>query len=202
MIAIITGDIINSEQYDAEKWMKVLTDFLQDFGETPAVWEIYRGDEFQFKVKPEAALFTAIHLKSILKTMGKLDVRIGIGLGEETFSSSKITQSNGSAYSNSGRIFEHLKKQNINMLIKSENEEFNQTLNLMLALALNFMDDWSSVSAETLAYVFQNPHDSQKEIAHHFKISQSNVSQRLSRANLELVSKLNAYFRSRIETGI
>src|SRR5699024_9797210 len=159
-------------------------------------------DEFQLKVNPESALSTAIHLKATLKTMKKLDVRIGIGLGEENFSSSKITQSKGSAYSNSGRVFEFLKQQKTNLLIKSENEEFDQTINLMLTFALNFMDDWSPVSAETLAYVFQNPEASQKEIAHHFKISQSNVSQRLSRANLTLVSKFNAYFRSRIEAGI
>src|SRR5690625_1674691 len=202
MIAVISGGIINSEQYDSEKWMEVLTGFLQNFGETPETWEIYKGEEFQLKVSPKIALFTAIHLKATIKTIDKLDVRIGIGLGEEIFAAEKITQSKGSAYSNSGRDFEFLKQQKTNLLIKSENEEFNRTINLMLALELSFMDDWSSVSAETLAYVFQNPEASQKEIAHHFKISQSNVSQRLSRANLTLVSKFNAYFRSRIEAGI
>ena len=63
MIAIITGDIINSEKHPSFEWMEMLKKFFNEFGPSPMNWEIYRGDEFQLKVNRENALLTAIKLK-------------------------------------------------------------------------------------------------------------------------------------------
>ncbi len=195
MIAIITGDIINSENYSSSVWMPLLKNIFKKHGEQPKDWDIYRGDEFQLKSAPEKALEAAIHLKAVLKTVKNLDVRLGIGLGEETYSGQRITESNGSAYQRSGRTFETLKEQKIRLALATGNPDQDQVLNLLIRLGLHFMDDWSTVSAEAVAWALEHPEHSQKEVAQHFKIQQSAVSQRQKRARLDLVLELLHYYR-------
>ena len=67
MIAIITGDIINSDIYKVSDWMVGLKAYLSTLGNTPKDWDIYRGDEFQVKVDPSIALKVAIEIKSLIK---------------------------------------------------------------------------------------------------------------------------------------
>jgi len=194
MIAIITGDIINSETHQASEWVYLLRNYFSKLGESPADWEIYRGDEFQLKIAQEQALRTAIHIKALVKSIKNLDVRMGIGLGTETFIGNGVSESNGPAYQRSGRTFETLKDRKLNLTIDTSNEDHNRVLNLMLKLALNFMDDWSTVSAEIVVLALENPNASQKEIAKQLNIQQSAVSQRQKRARLDLVLELLNYY--------
>ncbi len=194
MIAIITGDIINSADHMTAAWMAVLKKYFSSLGNTPRDWEIYRGDEFQIRTSPDAALGIAIHIKALVRTLKNLDVRIGIGLGEETFVGSGVSDSNGLAYQRSGHVFETLKERKLNMAIATGNTGYDTTLNLMLKLALHIMDDWSQVSAEVVALVLQFPDVPQSEIARQLNIKQSAVSQRLKRARLDIVTELLDYY--------
>ncbi|WP_340158512.1 SatD family protein [uncultured Maribacter sp.] len=200
MIAIITGDIINSENHPSSEWIGMLKNYFNQFGESPMNWEIYRGDEFQLKVTEKNALFTAIRIKAMLKTIKGLDVRMGIGIGLETYIGTGVTESNGPAYQRSGRNFETLKESKVNLSIATGEAKNDRTLNLMLRLALDFMDDWSVVSAEIVTLVLDNPHSSQKEVAQMLGIKQSAVSQRLKRARLDLVLEVLAYYKELITT--
>lgn len=201
MIAIITGDIINSENHPSSEWMNVLKEYFNRFGASPMNWEIYRGDEFQLKVTQKNALFTAIRIKSMLKAVKGVDVRMGIGIGLETYVGTGVTESNGPAYQRSGRNFESLKESKINLSIATGKPTQDRTLNLMLQLALDFMDDWSVVSAEIVTLVLDHPTDSQKEIAQKLGIKQSAVSQRLKRARMDLVLDVLAYYEEVITTS-
>lgn len=194
MIAIITGDIINSDIYKVSDWMVGLKAYLSTLGNTPKDWDIYRGDEFQVKVDPSIALKVAIEIKSLIKQFKGLDVRMAIGIGEESYSGEGISESNGTAYQFSGRTFETLKEQKLNLAITTSNTNKNTTLNLIFKLALEFMDNWSIVSAEIVALSLQNPESSQQEMANVLQIKQSAVSQRLKRAKADLVFEvLNFY---------
>ena len=198
MIAIITGDIINSEKHPSSQWIDLLKNYFNQFGASPMNWEIYRGDEFQLKVTERNALFTAIRIKAMLKTIKGLDVRMGIGIGLETYIGTGVTESNGPAYQRSGRNFETLKESKINLSIATGEVKNDRTLNLMLRLALDFMDDWSVVSAEIVTLSLDYPHYSQKEIAQQLGIKQSAVSQRLKRARLDLVLDVLSYYKELI----
>lgn len=198
MIAIITGDIINSENHPSSQWIDLLKNYFNQFGASPMNWEIYRGDEFQLKVTEKNALFTAIRIKAMLKTIKGLDVRMGVGIGLETYIGTGVTESNGPAYQRSGRNFETLKESKINISIATGNADYDRTLNLMLRLALDFMDDWSVVSAEIVTLSLDYPHYSQKEIAQQLGIKQSAVSQRLKRARLDLVLEVLSYYKELI----
>ncbi|WP_149276075.1 SatD family protein [Pareuzebyella sediminis] len=194
MIAIITGDIIDSENHKSSVWLGILKEYLSKIGQSPLDWEIYRGDEFQLKIQKDKALETAIHLKAILKTIKGLDVRMGIGIGTETYKGSSISESNGPAYHRSGRTLESLKEEKITLKITTGHDFIDQTLNLMLKLALNFMDDWSQVSAEIVSMTLENRDASQTDIAQILDIQQSAVSQRQKRARLDLVFDLLDYY--------
>lgn len=196
MIAIITGDIIDSEKHPSTEWMEMLKSFFSQFGPSPMNWEIYRGDEFQLKVNRENALLTAIKIKAILKSVKGLDVRMGIGIGLETFLGAGVSESNGPAYQRSGRKLESLKDSKVSLSIATGNEFYDRTLNLMLQLSLDFMDNWSVVSAEIMKLVLEHPEASQKEIAKQLGIKQSAVSQRLKRARFDLVIDLLAYYEN------
>lgn len=194
MVAIITGDIINSENYKVSDWMEELKAYLRTLGNTPKDWDIYRGDEFQLKVDPSKALKVAIEIKSLIKQFKGLDVRMAIGIGEEGYSGVGISESNGTAYQFSGRTFETLKEQKLNLAIATSNKNKDNTINLIFKLALEFMDNWSVVSAEIVSLSLQNPESSQQELADVLQIKQSAVSQRLKRAKAELVFEVLKFY--------
>ena len=200
MIVIITGDIIKSRKMTSKKWIDDLKELFQTFGKSPNDWEIYRGDEFQIEVKnPEEALLIAILIKAFLKSI-KLDARMSLGIGEKTYKSRKITESNGSAFVRSGELFESLKKQKVNLALNSENTDFDATLNLMLKLSLSFMDSWLQQSAEFVLVALQNPTLSQEEIGVKLGVNQAAVSRRQKRAQFDLVLQMDNYYRNKIKT--
>lgn len=194
MIAIITGDIINSERHKASEWINILKNQFLKWGESPSDWEIYRGDEFQIRIPIKKALWAAILIKALIKSNKDLDVRMAIGIGSESFTGVSVSESNGTAFQRSGRMFETLKDEKLNLAIATGNTKENQTLNLMLKLALDFMDEWTSVSAEIVALALKNPNTSQQEIAKRLNIQQSAVSQRQKRARLDLIIELLGYY--------
>lgn len=198
MIAVITGDIVNSQREHAEIWLRSLKKLLASWSETPETWEIYRGDEFQLKCSKEDAFWKAVAVKSLIKTHENLDVRLAIGIGEEDFKSEKITESNGSVYVNSGRLLSSIKEDHINLAIATPDAQLSEDLNLLFKWTLLDFDNWSAVSAEIIHMLTQQPNISQEQAAKKLSISQSSVSQRLKRANFELLLETDRYYRKKI----
>ena len=195
MIAVLTGDIINSRDSDVEQWLTPLKDILNYYGKEPKDWEIFRGDSFQLAITPEKALLAAIHIKSTIKQIKSQDVRIAIGIGDVKYNSSKITESNGSAYVRSGECFESLKKQTL--AIKSGNESLDQTINIMLSLSLLTANNWSSIVAEVIKTAIENSEKKQETIAKLLHKSQSNISEALKRGGFEEIMTMNNFYKAK-----
>jgi len=199
MTSVITGDIIGSRQQKSNHWVDDLKRILTPLGVTPKQWEVYRGDEFQIEVKnPEEALLTAILVKAHLRAI-KSDARMSIGFGDKTHSAEKISESNGSAFIHSGELFETLKKQKVTLAMRTGNSEIDKKMNLMIQLALTFMDSWLAQSAEFVALAIENPTLSQEELGQKLGINQAAVSRRQKRAQFDLVMSLDRYFRTQIK---
>lgn len=196
MVAVLTGDIINSRDGDTLVWLKKLKGVLSKYGETPKNWDIFRGDGFQLAVAPKNAITAAIHIKAVIKQNKNQDVRIAIGLGKETHSANKVTESNGTAYINSGEKFESLKKQTL--AIKSNNHNLDTAINLMLSLALLTANNWSPTVAKVITTAIENPNKHQKDIAKSLNKSQSSVSEALKRGGYEEIISLNTYYQKQI----
>lgn len=192
MIAVITGDIINSRKGDVENWIHTLKATLNTYGSEPQNWEIYRGDSFQLSLAPEKALLAAIHIKSTIKQTKTYDVRMAIGIGEEKYSSNKITVSNGSAYINSGECFETLKKHSL--AIKSGHVKLDESLNVMFKLSLLTTDNWSSVVSKVIKAAIEYPEKNQKDLAELLNRSQSNISEAFKRGGYEEIMNMNEFY--------
>ena len=78
MVAVITGDIINSRQVNSEVWLPRLKEYLSKIIPDTEQWEIYRGDSFQVEVQPEQALEIALCIKALIKSNSKIDARMAI----------------------------------------------------------------------------------------------------------------------------
>ena len=199
MVAILTADLINSAAYDTKVWIGVLKNFLSARGDSPADWEIYRGDELQLRTQPQLALITAIELKARIKTIKGLDIRIAIGIGEEQYRGDGISESNGPAYQRSGRTLDQLKLKKKRMGIDTGHSKFDRTMNLILDLSSDTMDSWSTVSAEMVAFALSRPQITQAEMAAQFHIQQSAVSQRQKRARLSRILDVLDYYQETIK---
>jgi hypothetical protein len=199
MTSILTGDIINSRKKGDTSWLEKLKEILDSFGKSPKYWQIYRGDSFQLEIEDcENALSVCLKLKSELKSIEDIDVRIGIGIGKKEFNSNKITEANGEAFINSGFAFDnYLKKQTI--AIKSPWKEIDEELNIAFDLALLTMDSWSQNSAEVFKLSLNPENSTQKEIANILGITQGRVSERQKRAGFEQVMRLEKRFKKLIQ---
>ena len=170
---------------------------LQRCGNAPDAWELFRGDSFQCMVPPENALNMAIHIKAGIKQISVLDVRIGIGIGELLFKGERITESNGSAFVNSGTSFDLLKKQTLG--IKTPWKEFDKSLGVMLFLATFIMDSWSAVEAMVVSQRLDTLKHPQKYLAQKLHKSQSTISEALKRAGYDQIQSMLDYYRDRID---
>ena len=199
MNCIITGDVKGSRRAKSQNWLDGLKQLFQQFGKTPKDWEIYRGDEFQLEVKnPEEALLVAFQVKAYLRSI-KLDARMSIGFGDKTYKAKKISESNGTAFVNSGIGFESLKKNKTTLSIHSSTKNFDKEMNLILRLGLSFMDNWLAQSAEFVLITIQNPKLSQEEIGSKLGINQAAVSRRRKRANFDLLMEINSAFVEKLK---
>ncbi|GAL62059.1 SatD family protein [Algibacter lectus] len=198
MTSIITGDIINSKSSEPKKWLDALKEVLNQYGRQPKQWDVFRGDSFQLETAPEDALKAAVLIKSSIKQFKNIDVRIAIGIGEKTYTSDKITESNGTAFINSGECFDDLKK--TTLAIKSPFEQFDLQTNIMFELALLTINSWTTTSAKLIKTALENPELTQVELANHFETTQSNISKGLKRGGFDEISKLLNYYNAQVKT--
>ena len=199
MICILTGDIKGSRKAKSENWLADLKELFQKFGKNPVDWEIYRGDEFQIEIKNcEEALLIAFEIKAFLRTIS-LDARMSIGIGEKTSKAKRISESNGSAFVYSGEAFEIMKKNKINLVVQSADNQFNKDMNLLIRLGLSFMDNWLAQQAEYVLLAINNPKLSQEEMGEILKINQAAVSKRRKRANFDLMLEINQAYVEKLK---
>ncbi|TDQ29714.1 SatD family protein [Tenacibaculum caenipelagi] len=196
MTSVITGDIINSRDVLTKTWLSVLKQSFNTIGETPKTWEIFRGDSFQIEIENIAdALLFAIELKTSIKKIKDLDIRLAIGIGTKNFDAARITEANGEAFINSGYAFDYLLKKQ-NLALKTPWEEINEEFEVSLGLSLLIMDNWTVNSAAFVKMYLENPKSTQKVIAKKLAISESSASERRKRSGFDEIMKLEKRFRT------
>jgi hypothetical protein len=197
MIAVITGDIINSRALP-ENWIGALKSALEGLFGRNVKWEIFRGDSFQVELNAKDALLNAIYIKACIKALKKADVRMGIGIGQKSNDSDRVTEANGEAYINSGAAFDTLKVGKVNIALKTPWPKFDDDINLMIKLALIAMDGWGTIGAEMVKYAIENQNTKQDKIAKISGRSQSSVSEALTRAHFTEIMELENKYRTQI----
>lgn len=196
LACIITGDIIGSRKKDPAIWLDVLKDALSILGDTPQNWEIYRGDMFQIEVVPESALKAVIHIKLCIKQATGLDVRMAIGIGDVSYRSKRLPESNGTAFIHSGSCFDGLKRNRL--AIKTPWQDYDEYWNLILSLASLTMDHWPRMTALIMKTYLDHPDANQSKIAEILNKSQSTISAALNRAGYEEIMSMQKTFKNSI----
>jgi hypothetical protein len=203
MVCVITGDIINSKKVNPKNWLIPLKTELNTTGKSPKYWEIYRGDSFQVVISnPLDGLKTAIKIKARLKSIKHINVRMAMGIGNLTYNAPNITESNGTAFVNSGEKFELLKKEKQNLAVKSNWPEFDKEINLYLRLSLIAMDSWTVNAAEIVKTAMENPNKSQEELGQIVRIKQNAISTRLKRAFYDEIMEVNEMYVNKLKVLI
>jgi hypothetical protein len=194
MIAVITGDIINSREGKALDWLESLKKALNRYGNSSEDWEVYRGDSFQLKTNMESSLEACLYIKACIKQFNTLDVRMAIGIGNSKGPIGKITEEQGEAFYRSGECFENLKSDHL--AVNTGDEHQDTILNLMLDLGLLTFNAWSSVDSVTLKVILEHPGYTQKQIAELLKKSPSTLSFTLQKVGYKEIQSLLTYYKS------
>jgi hypothetical protein len=194
MIAVITGDIINSRESKASDWLGSLKNALNRYGNSPEDWDVYGGDSFQLKTNMESSLEACLYIKACIKQFNTLDVRMAIGTGSSKGPIGKITEEQGEAFYRSGKCFENLKSNHL--AINTGDKKQDTILNLMLDLGLLTFDAWSSIDSLTLKVVLEHPEFTQKQIAGLLEKSPSTLSFTLRKIGYKEIQSLLKYYKS------
>lgn len=201
MLAVITGDLINSTNYGKALRKSVLSALNEEFSyiktKYRAEFTIFRGDSFQGVVDTSKdALRIVLLLKTaVIKASGEQsnkkpvsDVRISIGIGEADYIENAVAESSGEAFYLSGKTLDLMKNQEKTISLKTAFDEINQEFNVHLMLLDTIVERWSTASAEVVYYLLKGY--KQQEIASIIGRSQAAVNLRKKAANWDEISVL------------
>lgn len=211
MIAVLTGDIVNSTQL-SESDYRLVTNNVKSSCEVlkqrfEAQWELYRGDGFQVSVPtPEKAMLCAIILKTSLRRMFSdgepVDITLSIGIGNQTIHSEKLGTSFGSAFLLSGHGLDHSPKGELTIHVDQKMAVLSNALSLTTRFISHFLSQLSKKQSEVLYYYVLMSYPEQQIIAELISTSRQNVSKHLNRAGAELIKDYLLFFEEQLEQAI
>lgn len=191
MIAIITGDIVNSRQVDAKLWLPLLEKALAKYAVKKSGWEIYRGDSFQLETSVEQTFEAIIFIKTTIKSIQGLDVRMATGIGNKGYEADSLKKSNGQAFVFSGETFDALQKETLK--IKTPWKDLDEQLNIYLDLMAFIIHNWNANVSSTVYYSLDNRDLNQAELTHKTGKKQSQISRELKKAGYDYILKTINY---------
>jgi hypothetical protein len=184
LAAVITGDIIQSTslgQQERTNMLVTLEKVIADGKEFFPDWnaEIFQGDSFQGSTLKgvKSSLGYSIACIAQFREQG-FGIRIAIGIGEISFTAATIGTSNGSAFVQSGRTLEELKKRNGSYIgIKTGDADLDEEFEVHCTI-LDFLLARCTVP-QSQALILAINGFTQVEIAERLHIAQPTVQQRL-----------------------
>ncbi len=207
---VITGDLVNSTNIAAEWRQTVVNALHQCVAEslplTLIKLEMYRGDSFQVVVdKPQYALAVAIALRAKLKAetpdkQEMWDARLAVGVGEISFEGDNIVTSDGEAFRQSGRSFDHIGKKRL--VISTPWPDFNNEIDLVTRFADDVITSWTAKQARVVYHSMLFPNKLQKDLAEELGMTRQNFNYHWGSSRGQLILDYVDYFKSLISKHI
>src|SRR5690606_663468 len=186
---VITGDVIQSRSHGAHEWMPLLEHAITKYTGT---FDIFRGDSFQAEVTADQVFESLFYLKSSLRQLEHMDVRIGIGVGNITFRGDDIKKSSGTAFIRSGEALDMLQKESL--ALRSDWSKLDERVNLILTLSTRLTDQWTPNVAQTVQAAMDHPKASQTQLSKIIgRTHQSQVSTELRRGHFSKILEVINY---------
>ncbi len=207
VIAVITGDLVNSSEFSGTRLQALLDRISTEFDRiqqkndrNATVFTMFRGDSFQGIVEePKHALKLALQLKSFINsftdsstdsgnTAPIADVRISIGVGMAVYDTDAINVSNGAAFQLSGRTLDSMKKEHKGIALTTSNNDVNDEFAVHLRFLDRLTSRWSVASAEVVYFLLKDL--KQQEIAEKLNRSQADINHRKKAAGWDDIQLL------------
>jgi len=191
MAAVITADIVNFSLLPLTKGKKLVTQIstiLQDY-----TFEFYRGDSLQLYCKDASvALELVCKIRTVARKMNSVyDVRASIGIGKVNTPVKNIKTAGGEAFVLSGRTFEQLNVQNLQII--SGDEKANISLQLISGFCDYILKKMTSKQAEVILKLLEG--NTQTEVAEKLMKSQSTINKHARSADWNEIEKLLALYK-------
>ena len=193
---VITADILNSttlspdQKLALEKTMKSLK------SDSIGIYEYFiRGDSFQIML-PDKGLTEALKIKFALFYQCDIQVRMSIGIGAVANLGPNLSNSEGEAFSLSGRGLDTMKQEMKLLSINSSDEEINEEWQIH-CMTLDYLElKLTQNQAEVLYWLIQEL--TQQEIADKVGISQSAVNRRIKGTAWPIIDQMITRFNHQL----
>lgn len=204
VVAVLTGDIVKSSTLTSERRLQLyevlknLSHLLKSQYPQDVLFDMakYRGDGWQLLVKTpakafEISLFLRTYIRSKFRSE-KLDTRIGIAIGGVDFiPEDNISEGYGAAFTESGRVLDGLKDQNMGVTVVNNADSINSRLIAYLIKTHDaFITSWTPLQCQAVHLAMQG--FTQSEIGTRWQpksISQAAVAKHLKSANWVLIKE-------------
>lgn len=199
---IITGDIVDSTSIEDKRdlitrlnqifEMLVQKNYIPKKGS-----DIFRGDGFQILLQsPEMGMEVAIMISALLR-IKSWEARMVIGVGDISFIGENIGEYDGSAFIESGRRLDKMKR-NERIRLVSENEDLNEEFEVSLGFLDYILSRWTEKSSEVV-FIHYYHKIIQEEIARKLDISQPAVSKHYKTSAIDALDLLCERFVKRVK---
>jgi len=223
-VAVITGDIVNSSLIVKEKREHLLYALKTSFNEInreilkepKSPFEIFRGDSFQVVIKkPELSLLISLLIRAKLRSIiidkksesqpvkKSWDARIAIGIGNITFNSKKVIESDGQAFQFSGKLLDAMSnsKTKPRLNIKTPWEDVNTELEVPISFTDAIVSVWSVFQAEAFfLHLLRN--ETQISLAEQLGRAQPTIRKRMVAGKVESIDLFRKRFEKLISSKI
>lgn len=194
MIAVLTGDIVNSTKMSNETYsdvIKSLKAFLNEVNEKyDAIGEIYRGDEFQiqypdpvYALKSTLLIKLALHLSRF--SPKPIQCTLSLAYGSHNIYDEKPNTSSGPVFIESGRGLEKTQRGELSIRFSHESDECE--INLLTQFLNHLLNRLTRTQAELLYQYIESSFAEHKKIADITGTTRQNISNRLGNIGAFLV---------------
>ena len=194
MIAVLTGDLVNSTKMSDNTYKGVIKDLQrelekanQEFG---ASGEIYRGDAFQVQYpEPVYALSSTLLIKLALQfspySVQPVQCTISLAYGQHTIYADKPNTSSGRVFVDSGRGLEKAQRGELSVSLPQHSR--SPEILLLTHYLSHQLNHLTKSQAELLYQYIHSDFAEHKKIAKLTATTRQNISNRLSKIGANLV---------------
>lgn len=205
-MAVLTADLVSSRHLLPARIEEITAQTAKDIERRlfrrKRTFELYRGDSIQAVLDPQQALRVALLWRSAIRAVdegkGGWDIRIAIGIGEASYTGSRVSTSAGQAFELSGLLLDELKKKDSPRIgIRSASSSWNDQLETECILADTIMQRWTPGGAAAVfnALLYE---ETQEQLASRMGIAQSSIHKRLNSANWLALRHWLQYFQQQV----
>ena len=199
MIAVLTGDIVNSTKMSDKTYSNVISSLKSSLNEVnikySAIGEIYRGDEFQiqypdpiYALKSTLLIKLALHLSEF--SIKPIQCTLSLAYGSHKIYDKTPNTSSGPVFIESGRGLEKTQRGELSLQFERKNNEYEAAqaeVKLLTQFLNHLLNRLTKTQVDLLYKYIDNNFAEHKKMADITGTSRQNISNRLGNIGAYLI---------------